>query len=124
MAFVKLHPRGDALPVAEIVRRLQEEFAAFEADPDEGRDRVADMIVATLRLPDSVPHKRTRLAELQVVQNQAVLVTFGDDWHCAASCCVMPGAELFFGSRSEVDGPAREAVERAAEVLGYDLQQG
>ena len=96
----------------------------FEADPDEGQSRVADMIVATLRLPDSVPHKQARLAELQAVQGQSVLVTFGDDWHCAASCCVTPGGELFFGSRAEVAGPAREAVERAAEVLGYDLQQG
>jgi hypothetical protein len=124
VAFVKLLPRGEPLPVAEVVRRLREEFPAFEADPDEGRDRVADMIVATLRLSDSDPRKRARLAELEAVQAAAVQVRFGDDWHCAASCCVLPGAELVFGRRAEVAGPAREAVERAAEVLGYDLQQG
>lgn len=124
MAFIKLFPRGEALPVAEVVRRLGEEFAAFEADPDGGRDHVADMMLATLRLPDTVPHKQARLAELQALQEQAVLVTFGDDGHCAASCCVLPGSELFFGSRAEVVGPGRAAVERAAEALGYDLQQG
>lgn len=122
MPFVKLLPRGEALSVAEIVRRLQEEFAAFEADPDEGRDRVAEMIVAALQLPDSA-HKSTRLNELQAMQNEAVLVTFGDDFRTAAICCLLPGAELFFGRRAEFAGPAREAVERAAEVLGYDLRQ-
>ena len=115
MAFVKLFPPEgrDALPVAEVVRQLEEEFAVVHADPDAGRDHVSGMVAATLRFSDSLPGKQERLTWLQSVQDAAVLVSFGDDMNVVAVCCVMPDSELFFGSAEEVDGAARPLVERA-----------
>ena len=126
MAFVKLlPPEGrDALPVADVIRRLEDEFASVDADPDEGQDHVAGMIAATLRFSDAIPGKQDRLAWLQSVQDAAVSVSFGDDLGTVASCCVMPDSELFFGNPDEVDGPARPLVERAASALGYTLYEG
>ena len=126
MAFIKLFPPdgSDALPVAEVIRRLRDEFDVVEVDPDQGRDHVAGMLAATLRFSDALPGKQERLAWLQSVQDEAVQVSFGDQRNTVASCCVMPGAELFFGTSDEVDGPARPLVERAASALGYTLSQG
>ena len=126
MAFVKLLPPedGDALPVADVIRRLEDEFAEVHADPDAGQDHVAGMIAATLRFSDRVPGKQERLAWFQSVQDAAVQVSFGDDLGNVASCCVMPDSELFFGSPDEVDGPARPLVERAAAALGYRVYPG
>jgi hypothetical protein len=121
MAFVKLFPPEgrDALPVADLIRRLEDEFTVVDADPDEGQDHVAGMIATTLRFPDELPGKQERLAWLQSVQDSAVYVSFGDDLGTMAGCCVMPDSELFFGHPDEVDGPARLLVERAASALGY-----
>jgi hypothetical protein len=126
MAFIKLFPPqgGDALPVADIVRRLRDEFAVLNADPDQGQDHVASMIAATLRFSDAVPGKQERLNFLQSVQDAAVRVTFGDALNLTASCCLIPHSELCFGSPDEVDGPARPLVERAAIALGYELCEG
>ena len=126
MAFIKLLPPegGEALPVGDIIRRLEDEFAVVEADPDAGQDHVAGMIAATLRFSDKLPGKQERLAWFQAVKASAVYVTFGDDDGPAASCCVMRDAELFFGSPDEVDGPARPLVERAALALGYEVYPG
>jgi hypothetical protein len=126
MAFVKLFPPAgrDALPIADVIRRLEDEFAIVDADPDKGQDHVADMIAAMLRFSDAVPGKRERLAWLQSVQDAAVYVSFGDDLDTIAGCSVMPESELFFGSPDEVIGPARPLVERAASVLGYTLFEG
>jgi hypothetical protein len=123
MAFVKLFPPedGDALPVADVIRRLQDEFGVVDTDPNAGQDHVARMIVATLRFANSVPGKQERLAWLQSAQGTAVYVSFGDDLELMASCCVMPDSELFFGNPDEVDGPARPLVERAATALGYTV---
>jgi hypothetical protein len=126
MAFIKLVPPegGDALPVAEVVRRLGEEFAIVDADPDEGQDHVGGMILATLRFSDAAPGKQERLGWLQRVQRDAVYVWFGDDYGTTAGCCVLPDSELFFGTPAEVHGPARPLVERAASVLGYTVREG
>jgi hypothetical protein len=126
MAFIKLFPPEgrDALPVSDVIRRLEEEFDIVDADPDEGQDHVAGMIAATLRFSDALPGKQDRLAWLQAAQGAAVYVSFGDDLGIMAGCCVMPNAELFFGSRDEVDGPARPLVERAAAALDYTLFEG
>ncbi len=126
MAFLKLFPPegGEALPVADVIRRLGDEFAVVDADPDAGQDYVAGMIAATLRFSDAVPGKQERLTWFQSLQDEAVLVSFGDDLGLLASCCVMSGAELFFDSRDEIDGPARPLVERAASALGYTLFEG
>ena len=126
MAFVKLFPpegRG-ALPVADVIRRLQDEFAVVDADPEEGQDHVAAMIVATLRFSDALPFKQEQLARLYAAQNAAVYVSFGDDRGMRARCCVMPDSALFFDSPDEVNGQARPLVERAASALGYTLFQG
>ncbi len=42
MAFVKLLPPegGDALPVADLIRRLEDEFSVVDADPEAGQDHV------------------------------------------------------------------------------------
>src|SRR5579883_1896764 len=126
MAFVKLlPPEGNgALPVADVIRRLGDEFAVVDADPDEGQDHVAGMVVATLRFSDALPGKQERLAWIQSVEDAAVYVSFGDDLGTMAGCCVMPDSELFFGSPDEVDGPARPLVERAASALGYTVFEG
>jgi len=126
MSFVKLFPPEgrEALPVADVVRRLEEEFAVVDADADEGQDHVAGMIVATLRFSDELPGKQEHLAWLQSVQNSAVYVSFGDDLGTMACCCVIPDSELFFGSPDEVDGSARPLVERAANALGYTVFDG
>ncbi|MDY3554389.1 hypothetical protein R5W24_003511 [Gemmata sp. JC717] len=126
MAFVKLLPPdgGDALPVADVIRRLEDEFAEVHTDPDAGQDHVAGMIAATLRFSDRVPGKQERLAWFQSVREAATHVTFGDDLSVSASCCVMPGSELFFDSPDAVDGPARPLVERAASALGYKVCVG
>lgn len=126
MAFVKLLPPegGDALPVADVIRRLEDEFAAVDADPDAGQDHVAGMIAATLRFSDTLPGKQERLAWFQSVQDAAVMVSFGDDLGLMASCCVRPESELFFDSPDEVHGPARPLVERAASALGYEVYEG
>src|SRR5581483_11675240 len=98
MAFIKLfpHENSKALPVKEIIRRLRGEFALVHADPDEGSDHVAAMIVATLRFSDDLPHKQEQLARLQAVQNEAVYVLFGDSENVMARCCLMPDSALFF----------------------------
>jgi hypothetical protein len=126
MAFVKLFPPedGDALPVADVIRRLEDEFAVVDVDPDAGQNHVAGVIAATLRFSDSIPGKQERLTWLQSVQEDAVYVSFGDDLGNIAGCCVMPDSDLFFGSPDEVDGPARPLVERAATALGYTLYEG
>lgn len=81
MAFIKLFPPEgrDALAVADVILRLEDEFAVVDADPDEGQDHVAGMIAATLRFSDAIPGKRERLSWLQSVQDAAVYVSFGDD---------------------------------------------
>lgn len=126
MAFVKLLPPegGDALPVADVIRRLEDGFAVVDADPGEGQNHVAGMIAATLRFSDELPGKQERLAWLQSVQDAAVYVSFGDDLGNVASCCVKPDSELFFDSPDEVGGPARPLVERAASALGYTVFEG
>lgn len=126
MAFVKLFPNknGKCHSITEIVRRLRGEFNLVDADPDKGQDHVAGMILATLRFSDEIPGKKERLKWLQTIQNEAVFVTFGDDYSLTASCCLKPDSELFFGSPDEVDGPARELVKRAAVALGYVVFPG
>lgn len=121
MAFVKLLPPegGDVLQVADVIRRLKNEFSIVHTDAEAGRDHIADIIAATLRFSDRVPGKQERIAWLLSVQESAVYVSFGDDLAVSASCCVKPDSELFFGNPDEVDGPARPLVERAASVLGY-----
>lgn len=123
MAFIKLIPREgcDALSVKEVVRRLRDEFGVFTADPDAGQDHVAGMIAATLRFSDSLPGKQERLAWLQSTQHDAVYVTFGDEPGTVASCCVLPGSELFFGNPDEIIGPARSLLDKAATALGYTV---
>jgi hypothetical protein len=126
MAFVKLFPPEgrDALPVSDVIRRLEDEFAVVETDSDEGQDHVAGMIAATLRFSDLLPGKHDRLTWLQSIQNDAVYVSFGDDQSMVASCCVKPGSELFFDSPDEIHGPARTLLERAALALGYTVYDG
>ena len=126
MAFTKLFPpeSRDALPVAEIIKRLRGEFQVVHADRDQGQDHVAAMIAATLRFSDVVPGKQERLARLQSIQQAAVYVSFGDDLGLVASCCVMPDSALFFDSPDEVSGAARPLLERAASALGYTLFDG
>jgi hypothetical protein len=126
MAFVKLFPQeGHAmLPFKDLIRRLRDEFAIVDADPDAGQDHVAGMIAATLRFSDSLPGKQERLAWLQAVQPEAVYVSFGDDFGLLASCCVKPNSELFFDIPHEIRGPARPLVERAALALGYTVFEG
>lgn len=125
MAFVKLFPlEGGTLSVADAFRRLEDEFAVVDVDPDAGQDYVASMIVTTLRFSDAMPGKQELLAWFQSIQDSAVLVSFGDDLGTMASCCLTSGTELFFGSPDEVDGPARPLVERAAAALDYTLFEG
>jgi hypothetical protein len=123
MAFIKLFPPEghDALAVTEVIRRLRDEFSTVDADPDAGQDHVAGMIAATLRFSDKLPGKQEQLAWLQSIQNDAVYVSFGDDFGSVASCCVQPSSELFFDSPDAIDGPARPLLERAAKALGYTV---
>lgn len=122
MEFLKLlPPKGDALSVADVIRRLEDEFSVVYAAPDAGQDHVAGMIASMLQFSDTVPSKQERLAWLQSVQEAAVMVSSGDDLGLVASSCVMPDSELFFGSVDEVDGLARPLVERTAAALGYKV---
>lgn len=126
MAFVKLFPPegGESLSLGEIVGRLRDEFTVVDTDPDAGRDHVGDMIVATMRFSDNLPHKQQQLTRLRAAQDDAVYVTFGDSLDVTAACCLLPDDPLFFGYPDEVDGPARTLVERAAKVLGYEVYEG
>jgi hypothetical protein len=126
MAYVKLlPPEGrDPLPAAEVIRRLRDEFAVVDADPDAGQDHVADLIVATLRLSATLPGGEERVAALRAAQQEAVYLIFGDDLRLTAECCVQPGWPLFFGRRDAMNGPARPLVERAAAALGYVVDEG
>jgi hypothetical protein len=126
MAFVKLFPPkgSDALPIADVIHRLEDEFSIVDADPEKGQDHVADMIVATLRFSDAIPSKQEQVARLQSAQGGAVYVSFGDQRSTMARCCVIPDSELFFDSPEEIDGPARPLVERAASALGYVVFDG
>jgi hypothetical protein len=104
---------GDLLP-----QRLPD---IREIDPAGGQERVGDMIVATLRLADALPHKTEQLARLRAAQRGAVLVTFGDCDDEVVSCCVIPDSELFFGDPEDA---ARPLLHRCARVLGYELFEG
>jgi hypothetical protein len=75
MAFIKLcPPQGrDPLPVADVLRRLRDEFNFVDVDADAGQDHVGGMIAAALRFSDSLPGKQERLAWLQSVQDAAVV---------------------------------------------------
>ncbi len=126
MAFLKLFPHEgrDALTVSDVIRRLNDEFLVVDTDRDGGRDHVAAMIATALGFSDELPGKQERIAWLQSVQDTAVYVLFGDDQITMAGCCIMADTALFFGSRDEVDGPARPLVERAASALGYTVFEG
>ncbi len=126
MAFVNLFPHEghDWLPIDEVLDRLRTEFRIVDVDPDGGQDHVGDMIAATLRFSDALPHKQAQLATLQAVRDSAVYVTFGDSDDITASCCLMKDSALFFDSREEIDGPARPLVERLAGALNYELYDG
>jgi hypothetical protein len=126
MAFVKLFPfeGNDYLSPVEIIERLKLEFEYVEVDEEAGQGYIGDMIARILRMPDSLPGKQERLDELQEARQQAVFVAFGDDPGIAASSCLKPESEIFFGSPDEVDGPARALVERAAEALSYEVFEG
>src|SRR5438128_2602263 len=126
MAFIKLFPpeQGPAFDVAELLRRLSAEFDYIHADSEAGRSHVADMIAATLRFSDALPHKQQQLADLRSVHDAAVYVTFGDSEESVASCCLLPERPLFFDGPDEIDGPARPLVERCAKILGYELYEG
>ena len=94
------------------------------ADPEEGRDDVANVIAATLRLSRIWPGGEERVTALRAVQEEAVYVWFGDDPGLTAGCCLKPGWELFFGRVAEIRGPARPLVDRAAAALGYAAEDG
>jgi hypothetical protein len=126
MEFVKLLPPENAkpLPVAKVLRRLRDQFKVVEADKSQGWDHVADMIAATLRYSDDIPEREQQLAWLESVQEDAVYVAFGDTPDAVASCCVMPGAELYFATPDEIHGPLRPLIDRCATALGYELVEG
>lgn len=126
MTFIKLLPPEGSEPhsVARIVELLSEEFEVFESDVEAGRDHVDGMLAATLRFPDSLPGKQERIAWLQSVQNEAVMVAFSDGSEAVAQTCVIPNSELFFGTHDAVDGPGRQLVERAAVALRYGIVEG
>jgi hypothetical protein len=125
MAFLKLFPFGghDWLAINEVLDRMRTEFRFVNADPDGGQDHVGDVIAATLRFSDDLPHKQAQLADLQSVRDSAVYVTFRDSDDVAASCCLMNDCALFFDSADEIDGPARPLVERLAGALNYELYE-
>ncbi len=126
MAFLKLIAleTSGPLPVKDVVRRLTEEFHIVEVDEDGGQDHIASMIAATLRFSDELPGKQDQINRLLSLQETAVWVSFGDDLQVMTGTCVTTDPELFFGSRDDVDGPARPLVERAAVALGYELYEG
>jgi hypothetical protein len=126
MAFVKLFPLEghDWLPIRKVIDSLRTEFSFVDVDPDAGQKHVADMIAATLRFSDTLPHKKAQLADLQTVQDSAVYVTFWDTDEIKASCCLMKDCALFFDSPDEVDGEARSLVERLAGALNYAVYDG
>jgi hypothetical protein len=126
MAFLKLFPHKghDWLPIGEVLGRLRAEFQFVDVDRHRGQDHVGDMIAATLRFSDELPHKQEQLADLQSLRDSAVYVTFGDSEQVEASCCLMRNRQLFFDSRDEIDGPARQLVERLAGALNYELYVG
>jgi hypothetical protein len=123
MAYIKLLPPtdGEAMPVIEVIRRLRDEFGVVELDPDAGQDYVAEMIAATHRWSHAVPGKQEQLEHLKKSQQAAVLVAFGDDHGTVAQCLLMPGWDLLFDKREELEGPARPLLTRAAVALGYRL---
>jgi hypothetical protein len=109
MAFIKLWPPENHpwLPISEIIRRLEDEFAFVHADPDAGQDHVASMIAAVHRFSDDMPGKQERLDTFRSLQESAVVVTFADDQlGPAAFCCLLRDSELFFDSPDAIDGPA------------------
>lgn len=108
----------------EVLDRMRTEFRFVDVDPDGGQDHVGDMIAATLRFSDALPHKQAQLADLQSVRDSAVYVTFRDSDDVEASCCLMRDRDLFFDSPDEIDGPARQLVERLAGALNYELYEG
>jgi hypothetical protein len=126
MAFLKLFPfeGQDWLPIDEVLDRMRTEFRFLDVDSDGGQDHVGDMIAATLRFSDDLPHKQAQLADLQSVRDSAVYVTFGDSDDVVGSCCLMRERAVFFDNPDEINGPARKLVERLAGALNYELYNG
>ena len=125
MALIKLFPfeGHDWLPMDEVLERMRTEFRFVDVDPDGGQDQVDNMIAATLRFSDALPHKQAQLADLQSLRDSAVYVSFRDSDNIEASCCLMKDQGLFFDNPDEIDGPARPLVERLAGALNYELYE-
>ena len=125
MAFLKLFlfEGQDWLPMNEVLERMRTEFRFVDVDSAGGQDHVDDIIAATLRFSDALPHKQAQLADLQSVRESAVYVSFRDSDYIEASCCLMKDQGLFFDNPDEIDGPARPLVERLAGALNYELYE-
>ncbi len=126
MAFIKVLPKEGHVEKTpdEMVTILKEHFSICEYDAEAGRDYVSSKLEALLRLPVDLPGKKESIDHLTQVQDQAIMVAFGDDETSVQSCCLIPGDAMFFGDAEAVAGTARKSVEKLADILDYELYEG
>jgi hypothetical protein len=117
---------GVFLAPDEVVRRLHLEFAALDANAEEGREYVRNMLTRVLELKArGIDRGDDYAGRLQRAEPHSVALFIADDAsaeYAHLSCCCMPGEPLFFSYTSrQHEEAARPLLERCARVLGYAI---
>lgn len=107
-----------------VVNRLKHEFSYVEADGEEGRRHVLQLI-ARLKGDTSDQRNEARAERLNRVKNRALLLCFGDVANSDAevlSTYLIPGMPLVFEYESAAHEKAAHALlHRCAAVIGYEI---
>ena len=125
----QLSPRtGGLLPVAEVVRRLQEEFRIVKTDAEKGMRHALGMAAFIERLPVHAFFGRreaalARAARLRALPpGEALAVEFGDAPELILDISVIPEEPIKFSYQSdEHEAECRPLIERCARVLDCDI---
>lgn len=125
----QLSPRtGGLLPVAEVVRRLQEEFRVVKTDAEAGMRQALSTAAWLERMPASAFLGRHEAAleeagRLRALSpGEALVVEFGDEPDRALRTYLISGDPIQFGYQSdEHEAECRPLIERCARVLDCDI---
>ena len=110
-----------------VVSRLKSEFSYVEADGEEGRRHVLE-ILERLKAGTLPPHIDPQIAgRLNRIKNRALFVCFGDDASSDAAVLatyVVPGMPLLFEYTSvEHEHAVHDLLSRCAAALGYEIHK-